>query len=72
MEYKVFCEGFINSDRCDQYIILDDYEYGFYDNDYFCPDCQNQEEMHINEWYDDDTDDSYALASAGHGMDEDY
>jgi hypothetical protein len=27
--------------------------------------------MHLHDWY-DDTDDSYALASAGHGMDEDY
>lgn len=25
-----------------------------------------------DDWYDGDTDDAYALASAGHGTDEDY
>jgi len=68
MEYKVYCMA---GDNCDQYIILDDYEYGFYDNDYICGDCQNAEDMDLHDWY-DDGDDSYALASAGFGSDEDY
>ena len=72
MEYKVTCNGVFFGSSCDQYIMLNDYEYGFYEDDYICPNCQNQEEMYLNDWYDDDTDDAYALASAGHGMDEDY
>lgn len=66
MEYKVFCES-----GCDQFIILDDYEYGFYDDDYICADCQNSEDMLLNEW-EDTLDDGYALASIGWGTDEDY
>lgn len=72
MEYKVTCNGTFFGSSCDQYIMLDDYEYGFYEDDYICPDCMNQEEMYLNDWADEAIDDEYALASAGHGMDEDY
>lgn len=68
MEYKVYC---MSGDNCGQYIILDDYEYGFYEDDYICHDCQNAEDMYLHDWY-DNGDDNYALASAGFGSDEDY
>lgn len=45
-------------------------EYEIYGDDYVCPECYDSEEMSFYEttgWADSD-----ALASAGHGMDEDY
>lgn len=69
------CNGVIaTGTSCDQSITVPYAEAGFfeYEDDYVCPDCLNQEEMHLLEWYDNEVDDSYALASAGHGTDEDY
>ena len=45
-------------------------EYEIYGDDYMCAECYDSEEMEFYEltgWADSD-----ALASAGHGMDEDY
>ncbi len=45
-------------------------EYEIYGDDYMCAECYDSEEMEFYEltgWSDSD-----ALASAGHGMDEDY
>ena len=45
-------------------------EYEIYGDDYICAECYDSEEMEFYElagWADSD-----ALASAGHGMDEDY
>ena len=45
-------------------------EYEIYGDDYMCAECYDSEEMEFYEtvgWSDAD-----ALASAGHGMDEDY
>jgi hypothetical protein len=66
MEYKVFC----TNDNCDEYIMMDAYEYGYYQDDFMCPSCYDADEVLFYEltgW-----DDADALASAGHGMDEDY
>ena len=43
-------------------------EYEIYGDDYMCAECYDSEEMSFFGW-DMDSD---ALASAGHGMDEDY
>jgi hypothetical protein len=48
----------------------DESEYEIYGDDYTCGECYDSEEMEFYEitgWADSD-----ALASAGHGMDEDY
>jgi len=45
-------------------------EYEIFGDDYICPECYDSDEYSFYEtigW-----DDSDALASAGHGMDEDY
>ena len=42
-------------------------EYDIYGDDYICAACYDSEEMDFYGWSD-----SEALASAGHGMDEDY
>jgi hypothetical protein len=49
---------------------FDEAEYEIYGDDYMCAECYDSEEMEFYEttgWADSD-----ALASAGHGMDEDY
>jgi len=66
MEYRVFC----TNDNCDEYIMMDAYEYGYYQDDFLCASCYDADEVLFYEltgW-----DDADALASAGHGMDEDY
>jgi len=66
MEYKVYCMN----GECDQYIIMDAYEYGYYQDDFMCHECYDADEMafyQLTGW-----DDSDALASAGFGSDEDY
>lgn len=48
----------------------DESEYEIYGDDYMCAECYAADEYHFFEtigWSDSD-----ALASAGHGMDEDY
>ena len=66
MNYKVYC----TAGNCSDYIVMESYEYGYYQDDYLCASCYDAEEVAFYEltgWADND-----ALASAGHGMDEDY
>ena len=66
MEYKVICTGY----NCDDYIMMDAYEYGYYQDDFLFGSCYDADEVAFYEltgWADND-----ALASAGFGMDEDY
>lgn len=72
MNFKLTCVGIAHIQNiCDQFIIVDEIDATYFTEGYICDDCQNQEDMYLYDW-DDYSDDSYALASAGHGSDEDY
>ena len=45
----------------------DESEYDIYGDDWICGECYDSDDMDFYGWSDAD-----ALASAGHGMDEDY
>lgn len=65
---ETFTVGCINSDFCDAFTTFySEAEYDIYGDDWMCADCYDAEEMDFYGWSDSD-----ALASAGHGMDEDY
>ena len=68
MNYEVKCQ---NYEICGETMLLDYQEYtDLYNDDFVCNSCYDAEDMDFYEtigW-----DDSDALASAGHGMDEDY
>ena len=67
-QFHVVC---LNYEICGSDEIFDSIEeYEIYGDDYMCAECYDSEEMEFYEnigWADSD-----ALASAGHGMDEDY
>jgi len=67
-QFTVAC---LNYEICGaQEIFYSDEDYEVYGDDYICAECYASEEMEFYEltgWADSD-----ALASAGHGMDEDY
>jgi hypothetical protein len=67
-KFHVAC---LNYEICGAEEIFDSIEeYEIYGDDYICAECYDSEEMEFYEiagWSDAD-----ALASAGHGMDEDY
>ena len=67
-QFTVAC---LNYEICGaQEIFYSDEDYEVYGDDYTCAECYASEEMEFFEtigWSDAD-----ALASAGHGMDEDY
>jgi hypothetical protein len=66
-----FIVACLNYEICGaQEIFYSDEDYEVYGDDYTCAECYASEEMEFYEltgWADSD-----ALASAGHGMDEDY
>jgi hypothetical protein len=71
MSENTFTVACLNYEICGaQETFYDDSEYEIYGDDYMCAECYASEEMEFFEtigWSDSD-----ALASAGHGMDEDY
>jgi len=67
-QFTVAC---LNYEICGaQEIFYSDEEYEIYGDDYVCAECYASEELEFFETV--GLDDSYALASAGYGMDEDY
>ena len=68
---SLFTVACLNYEICGDEATFDSVEqYEIYGDDYVCAECYADEEMTFFEtagWYDSD-----ALASAGHGMDEDY
>jgi hypothetical protein len=68
---ELFTVACLNYEICGAQEIFDSVEeYEIYGDDYICAECYDSEEMEFYEltgWADSD-----ALASAGHGMDEDY
>jgi len=68
---STFTVACLNYEICGAEITFDSVEeYDIYGDDYMCAECYDSEEMEFYEtvgWSDAD-----ALASAGHGMDEDY
>jgi len=68
---ELFTVACLNYEICGDTATFDSVEqYDMYGDDYICAECYDSEEMEFYEitgWYDSD-----ALASAGHGSDEDY
>ena len=68
---ELFTVSCLNYEICGAQETFDnDSEYEIYGDEYTCAECYASEEMEFYEltgWADSD-----ALASAGHGMDEDY
>jgi hypothetical protein len=68
---ELFTVACLNSEICGTTMTFDnESDYEVFGDDYMCGECYDSEEMEFYEltgWSDSD-----ALASAGHGMDEDY